>query len=249
MQVRICPASLPPPIASKAMRRAGLDQRIGQIVHEGRRGGIDDMLRADLAQDLGLLGAAHDIDEGDAVLEADLVEHLPEIGGGRRMHQRLVAFAPHGLGHAERGQRIDEAGGAVGRRRACRQRQAVGRLEGAVLRIHRAADHRDGLAHQRLGRVRRSGPDDDAGALVADRHRFIEPSRHRPHRRFRHFRGDHGRILGAGRLGGGHIGGADQKPEVGRIDRRRLDADHDLVGAAVQASAPRPAIFRVRRSS
>jgi len=32
----------------------------------------------------------HKIGEADAVLEADLVEHLAEIGGGCRMHQRLV---------------------------------------------------------------------------------------------------------------------------------------------------------------
>ena len=88
------------------------------------------MFRADLAQDLRLLLAAHDVDEADAVLEADLVEHLAEVGGGRGVHQRVVAFAPHGLDHAERGQRIDEAGGAVGRRGAGRQRQAVGRPSG-----------------------------------------------------------------------------------------------------------------------
>ena len=102
-------------------------------------------------------------------------------------------------------------------------------LDGAILRIHRAADHRDGLAHQRLGGIRRSGLDHDAGAFVADRHRFIEPRRHRPHRRFRHFCGDHGLVLGARNLGGRHVGRADQQPEVGRIDRRGLDADHDFI--------------------
>ena len=155
--------------------RAGFHQRVGQIVHEGRGAGIDDMFGADLAQDVGLLLAAHDVDEADAVLDADLVEHLAEVGGGGGMHQRLVAFAPHGFGHAERGQRIDEAGRAFGRRGAVRQRQDILGPHGAVLRIHRAADHRHGLAHQRLGGIGRSGLDHDAGALVADRHRFIEP--------------------------------------------------------------------------
>ncbi len=79
------------------------------------------MLGADLVQDVGLLLAADDIDEADAVLEADLVEHLPEIGGGGRMHQRLVTLAPHGFGHAERGERIDEAGGTLGGGRPRRQ--------------------------------------------------------------------------------------------------------------------------------
>ena len=77
-----------------------------------------------LPQDAGLLLAAHDIDQGNAVLQADLVEHLAEIGRSCRVNQRLVTLAPHGLGHAERGQRIDEAGGAFRRRRAVGQHQA-----------------------------------------------------------------------------------------------------------------------------
>ena len=100
------------------------------------------MLGADLLQDLRLLLAAHDVDQPDAVLEADLVEHLAEVGGGRRVHQRLVVLAAHGLDHAQRGQRIDEPGRAVGRRRAGRQAHDVAHLHGAVLRIHRAADDR-----------------------------------------------------------------------------------------------------------
>jgi hypothetical protein len=56
-----------------------------------------------------LLGLAHDVDEVDAVLLADLVEHLPQVRCGRRVHQRLVAFAPHRLDHAQRGERVDEA--------------------------------------------------------------------------------------------------------------------------------------------
>ena len=66
------------------------------------------MFGADLAQDVRLLLAANDIDEPDAVVETDLVEHLTEIGGGRGVDQRLVTLAPHGLGHPERGQRVDE---------------------------------------------------------------------------------------------------------------------------------------------
>ena len=96
----------------EGQRRAGFRQGRGQVVHEGRRGGIDDMFGADVAQDVGLLLAPHNINEGDAVLEADLVEHLAKIGSRRGVHQRLVAFAPHGLGHTERRQRIDKAGRA-----------------------------------------------------------------------------------------------------------------------------------------
>jgi len=66
------------------------------------------MLCAELAQNIGLFGAADDVDKADTVLEADLVEHLAEVRCRRGMHQRLVAFPPHGLDHAERGQRIDK---------------------------------------------------------------------------------------------------------------------------------------------
>src|SRR5207342_1870430 len=62
---------------------AGLHQRGGEVIHKSRRGGVDDVLAADLPEDIGLLLAAYDIDEADAVLDADLVEHLAEIGGGR----------------------------------------------------------------------------------------------------------------------------------------------------------------------
>ena len=98
------------------------------------------------------------------------------------------------------------------------------------MRIHRAANHCDGLAHQRFCRIRRAGLDHDTGALVAHGHGFIESSRHGFHRRFRDLRGNHRRSLGAGRFCARHVGGADQQAEVRRIDRRGLDADHDFVG-------------------
>jgi hypothetical protein len=95
--------------------------------------------------------------------------------------------------------------------------------------VHRAADHRDRLAHQCLGGIRRPRLDHHASTLVADRHGFIEPRRHGLERRFRHLRGDDGLLFGARQLGGRHIGRTDQEAEVGRIDRRRLDADHDFI--------------------
>jgi hypothetical protein len=119
---------------------------------------------------------------------------------------------------------------ALGRRRSRRQHQAIGGAHGAVLRVHRPADHRNRLAHQRLGRIGRAGLDDHAGALIADRHRLVEPSRHALHRRLRHFRGNHRRVFRTGGFGGRHIGRTDQKPEVRRIDRRGLDPDHDFIG-------------------
>ncbi len=47
--------------------------------------------------------------------------------------------------------------------------EALRHVDAPVLRVHRAAEHGDGLAEQRLGRVGRSRGDDGACALVADR--------------------------------------------------------------------------------
>ena len=200
MQVRIWPASLPPPMASKAMVAPVSTSALVRSSMKVGDGGIDDMLGADLAQDVGLLRAAHDVDEADAVLEADLVEHLAEVGGGRGMHQRLVALAPHGLGHAERGQRIDEAGGAVGRRRAGRQRQArrvafrqrycayiAPPIIATVLPISALAASDDPVLITTPAPSLPTGIDSSSRPAIA---RIAG---------FRHLRGDDGRVLGAGR--------------------------------------------------
>src|SRR5207237_9968918 len=48
--------------------RAGVDQRLREVVEEGGRGAVDDVPGADAAQQAGLLGTAHDVDQGYAVL-------------------------------------------------------------------------------------------------------------------------------------------------------------------------------------
>ena len=58
--------------------------------------------------------------------------------------------------------------------------QRVGRLHRPVLGVHRAAEDRDGLAQQRLGRGRRPGLDHHARAFVADRQRLADPRRPSP---------------------------------------------------------------------
>ncbi len=182
---------------------------------------------ADVAQDLGLRLAAHDVDERDAVLEAYLLQHLAEIGGGGGVYQRGVAFTAHGLGHAKRGQRIDEAGRALRRRGASGQDQHVGRFQRAVLRVHRAADSRDGLAQQRLGV--RARLDYLAGAFIAGGQRLADASGHGAAIGF-WYRRRHFRVrAGAGEFRALHVGRTEQQADVGWIDRRRGDADHDLV--------------------
>ena len=142
-----------------------------------------------------------------------------------------MTFAAHGFGHAERGQRIDEAGSALGRRRSGRQQEAVGRFQRAVLRVHRAAEDGDDLAHQvlRIG----AGLDDGTRTFIAGGQRLADAHRHGAAKAFR----DRGRDLhvgaGAGEFRGAHIGGAKQKANVRGIDRRGLDANHDLVAAGI----------------
>ena len=109
---------------------------------------------------------------GDAVGEADPLQHLAEVRRRRGVHERGVALHPHRLDHAERGQRVDEARRALRRVGAVGQRQAQHRRHAAVLGVRRAADDADRPAEQRLRFVRRPGGDHDAGALVADRHRL-----------------------------------------------------------------------------
>jgi len=161
--------------------------------------------RADPLQQRGLLGAADDVDQADAILEADLVEHLAQVRGRGGVDQGGVTLQAHGPDHAERRQRIDEAGRAVRRGRARWQHQAILRLHRPVLGVHGAAEDGDLLAHQRLGRGRGSGGDHGAGSFVAGRHRLVQPGRHGPHAGFGDL-GDDGVALA---LGGAHIGRAE----------------------------------------
>jgi hypothetical protein len=139
MQARICPASVPPPVASKPMVApvaasasvSGLEVGCAAVAPRAARPG---------AQQRRLLGLAHDVDQADAVLQADAVEHLAQVGRRRGVHQRGVAFALHGLDHAQRGERVDEARRTLAAVAPGRQRQALRGLHGAVLRIHGAAD-------------------------------------------------------------------------------------------------------------
>ena len=57
------------------------------------------MDRAEVAQHLGLLGAAHDVHQADAVGGADPHEHLPEVGGGGGVDEGGVALGAHRLDH------------------------------------------------------------------------------------------------------------------------------------------------------
>src|SRR5204862_4992877 len=96
----------------------------------------DHVLGADVGEDLGLFGAAHDVDQIDPVLEADLDQHLAQVRGRGGVDQGGVVLQPHALDHGKRGQRIDEAGRAVGGAGVRRQGQGGGGGDDAVLGVH-----------------------------------------------------------------------------------------------------------------
>ena len=60
-------------------------------------------------QKIHVLRAAHDVHQSDAVLEADLLEHLAQVRGRRGMHESGVTFHAHRLDHAEGRERVHEA--------------------------------------------------------------------------------------------------------------------------------------------
>ena len=189
------------------------------------------MLGTNAAQQIGLLLIADDIHKVHPVLEADLVQHLAQIGRRRRMHQGLVALEPHGRNHAQRRQRIDKARGRLRRGRAIGQHQTVTDPHAAILGIHGPAQNPDRLAQQGLGCWRRSGRNDNAAALITDRHGLVHPRRHGPHQAFWHL-GHHGRCSGGSALNGcGHVGCAQKQTQIRRIDRCRLNPHQNLVGA------------------
>jgi hypothetical protein len=188
------------------------------------------VLGANGAQQLLLVRAAHDIDERYAVLPADPHQHLAEVRRSGGVHQPDVAFRAHRLDEGERGQRIDEAGGAVAGRGPGRQRQAARDGQALVLRVHRAAETGDPPAEQCLRGCRRAGLHHEAGTLVADRQRLPDAGRHRAQCRGRYARDEHRALRRACDHRGGKVRRTDQHAQVRWIDRTRLDPDHDVIG-------------------
>jgi hypothetical protein len=138
-----------------------------------------------------------------------------------------VAFAAHGLDHAERSQRVDEGGRALLRRGPFRQHYALGRLSDAILGVHAQSTRRERPPDHRLHVS--AGLDHDARAFVADQHRLIQPVCHPRHPRPWNGYRRGGPISGPARSNGRQVGGAQQQSEIRRIDRRRFDANDHLI--------------------
>ena len=62
--------------------RAGVDERLGQVCHKAVAAGVDHVFGTQVAQQCFLFRLADDIDQVDAVGDADAVQHLSEVRGG-----------------------------------------------------------------------------------------------------------------------------------------------------------------------
>jgi len=101
-------------------------------------------------EDCRLLVTAHNVDQLDAILDADAVQHLAQIGGRSGVNQCGMAFQLHRLDHRQCRQRIDEAGCCVFRGRISTHHEALGDIERTILAVHRTAETADSLAKQCL---------------------------------------------------------------------------------------------------
>ena len=145
------------------------------------------------------------------------------------MHQRLVAFAPHRLHHAQRGERVHETRGAFGCAGTGWQHQALLGLDAAVLRIHGASQQRHGFTQQGLRGFRGPGLDHHTRAFIAYRHGLVHTARHGLHRLVGNAGGDYRALLRARHFGAGQIGGTKQQAQVGWIEGRGFDAHQHFV--------------------
>ena len=118
---------------------------------------------------------AHDVDEGDAVGDAQPVEHLAEVRRRGGVDERGVALAPHRADVPEHGQRVHEARRPFDRRDAGRAARGT-----APRRTQRYCEYiappsrPTVLPSSACARRRRPGGDDRAAALVADRERLAD---------------------------------------------------------------------------
>ena len=144
-----------------------------------------------------------------------------------------MALEPHRFDHAQRGQRVDEAGCAFGRRRALGQHEATLRFGQAVLRVHGTAEYGHDATHQGLRTGRGTGRDDDARALVARGDRLTESAGDQSCQPVGDVGEDGRAVLAFGTSDGGDVRRPEQNTQVGRVDRRRFDPDDDLLGPGI----------------
>jgi hypothetical protein len=99
----------------------------------------------------------------------------------------------------------------------------------AELGVHAPAERGNGLAEQSLRGIGGAGGNDHAGAFAPDGHAHADPTREHRHLPIGDIR-DHHHVRASTRgTHRAHVCGAEHLAEIRRVDRRRLDADDDLV--------------------
>ena len=113
--------------------------------------------------------------------------------------------------------------------RGLTKQDALRRRDAPVLRVHRSPDQSDGSPDQRLGGTIRARSDHDTGTFVAHRQRLTDACRHSPHQLVRDGCRKDGIVGIARRLHRRWVRGSEQQTQVGRVDRRCLDAHQHFV--------------------
>ena len=213
-------------------RGAGRDERLDQVVHErSARSSRRRTWRRVARSSSACSGLRTMFTSATPSFDAQLLQHLAEVRRRRGVHERRVAFAAHGLDHAERGQRIDEARGAFGRRRARRQHQALRRL---AARGTARTSRRRACATVLPSSACAAGDEPAATTTPAP----SLPTGSDWPTRAASARITSGAIVAVttglsavpASFARARVGAAEQQPEVRRIDRRGLDAHEHLVG-------------------
>jgi len=171
--------------------------------------------------------AAHHVDQPDAVLLADLVQHLPRFDAAAVCTSALWPFALMS-GHAERRQRLTNTQGrppaaVVRAGSGCSRSPSAGDTA-----YTSAADHRHRLAQQRLRRFRGARLDHRARALVATGMAWSSRAVRRAGLP-RHLRRDLDLPLPLPLIWPSPCRSGPAAGRVRRIDRRRLDLDDELI--------------------
>lgn len=114
----------------------GGSQDLDEIGHESRRRRIADVSYSNLPKELLLLRLPHDVHERHLIFEAELREHLPEVGGRCCVYETAVAFPVHRRHHAQCSQRIDERRCPDASGSALVQDQTGRCIDCSILRVH-----------------------------------------------------------------------------------------------------------------
>ena len=143
MQLRIWPASLPPPVASNAMvAPVAVSAAVRSFINVSA---VEfTMYLAPRSRRILSCSGLRNIDQVDTIGDAHPVQHLPQVGGGSGVYQRLVPSLRMVSHHAQGGERIDKQDAPSAAVVPSSQRQALIDTEAAILGVHLAAHHTDG---------------------------------------------------------------------------------------------------------